>query len=505
MSALKYHFIPAALFSKNHGGLGLYIRYRKQTSPHSRCTVRSHSSKHCLVETPDRDLLFVSDAHRYVNHLVMRENWDEYLSLNLFDGGISRDYNINTIMVNYPQNLGMGSPCNRRAPRAEGSPYILADSGGYQLYRNRFEYLSPKELALWANENADLSMVLDYPTNSNLPGIFKELATLQATNTEIMMQHKRPDLQLVNIVQGRDTAERRMFASIIERPDINRMAFGGIYTKTVLQSINTLLVDCSMLKQDYVQSHILGVANVLQVIPLMRISALGIIKGLTSDSSTHLQEAINKGYFMPGLDIDFKYASIQRRDYTGSACRQLPCSCPICSKVRWADVFALSDAMPVVFSLMMHNLFASYQYMEANRDLVSQSSTKDLKTLLRSRLKSRRGAEETVQCMDFLDSVAKHGLPDAQRKFHYYLNPGLVSRSQQQTFNTEVVEGETSVDESNRVTLAYIKLATANAISFDGKIKKVQSSQKGHTHTISGGAKGPGMKKPSIKKRVKPK
>jgi len=429
-----YKLIPAALFYSSHAGLGAWVRHVSHRKM-SHLEVTYYGPSYILVKTPTKDLLLTSGLHRDSYALPMipniPENWDAFHSFNLFDASVAKDLPLDQFMVNYVQNskprLDLGLRPN--GVHSEGAPTIYADSGGYQLLMRRVPYIDAAKVAGWYKDNVDYGMVLDYPVSFEDTSLVHRLAEAQALNTEKMVGVMGGD-RLINILHGGFGPEHdQAFLDTVETQAINRMAYGGIYTGTIIQQLYNLLKLSGNLKHPYKQHHILGVTNILQLILLIRTGSLGLLPHITSDSSTFLQEGLKKGYYWPqNYSLEFRYVSFGQRvqtlstlPYRQSVNAKLPCSCPVCSLLEYADIFALGNKTLIDYFLSYHNLFCSAQYVQQVRDIVSDLSTPQLERFIQRNLGRRIGAQETIKGLRFLDCVAELGLKRAASKFGYYL------------------------------------------------------------------------------------
>ncbi len=504
-----YHWTPAGVYSIGHGGIGVYIKYHKYRKQPIR--LMQQSPGNIWVSCPDRDLVLVLDTHYATSVYPSEGTYDEFVNLSPLHLNSAKDFNIDYFMVNYTQYMGKekSSPRYRRQyPHQPGQSRIISDSGGFQIFMKRFDYLDPQKIVEWYNENVDIGLILDIPTRKVPSNMYEKLAKIQAKNTEIMMQHKVPSLELMNIFHGTTDEERALFRDICERDDINRLAVGGSYFNNVLNSID-LFLQTVLTGKKYKHYHVLGVLNMLQVVLLMRIASKGIAPLITSDSSTHIQEAVSKGYYhQPLIGEPVRYLNIGDKSNIPNPNNLLPCECAVCRAIKYVDVLGVINSNTTVFLLMQHNLLSTQSYIKSMTDIVSQSSTKDLKSLLKHQLANRKGLEETLKGLEFLDVVDQDGIEIARKKFRLYLGREFITLTSSNiiTQTGDIIEDRSTMgleqtEKENKERLEKVFKAYEATDSQHGK--KNADSIKGHKISISVGKSGPGKKK-RVKKIVKP-
>ena len=256
------------------------------------------------------------------------------------------------------------------------------------------------------------------------------------------------------IFHGANDHDKRVFRDICERDDINRLAVGGAYFNNVLNSMDMLIETMSTGKK-YLHYHVLGVANMLQVVLLMRMAAKKFAPLISSDSSTHIQEAVAKGYhFQPHIFEQVRYINIGDKFNYPNAHQTLPCSCPVCSAIKYTDVLGVLNSNTTTFMLMMHNIFSTQRYVKAMTEIAEKATTKELKSVLKHQMKNRGSLEETLKGLDFLDVVEQHGLKAARKRYSFYVSRYMEDNKEGTLFSDgTVVTGKEEPDETD-----YLKL-----------------------------------------------
>ena len=392
-----FRWMPAAVDHSNHGGLGCYVRYKRYEDKPIR--IRHKSVNRILLECPDRDLLILRDQHHFWPYRPAEGVWDEYVNFSPFWSNAQADTDLHFFMLNYTEYIGTNKSPMLRHDRArlphEG--YVVSDSGGFQLMMGRLDWVDPVEAVKWYNDNVDLAMVLDIPASRVTDKKdFLTVAKAQAKNTDLMMQHKVDSLEMINIFHGSDIHRIREFREVVERPDIDRLAIGGAYFGSLLGSLDVLFgLICET--NTYQHHHILGVWNLLQLIPIMRFASKGIVPLITSDSSTPVQNANAKQYaYFPAVDEVWQLRKIGLGSPTTHANHNLtlPCQCQVCQTLKYTDVLSVLPGALITHTLVYHNTYQMNNYIKTMYPLVQDLSVKELTSLMMAQLGNRRGVDE---------------------------------------------------------------------------------------------------------------
>ncbi|QJT70972.1 TGT domain-containing protein [Vibrio phage vB_VcorM_GR7B] len=504
----EYNLVPAGLFSVNHSGMGLYVRYCKNPN---RIDVVEMSPRHVYIKCPDRDLYLVSAAHHASHLRPSAGTYDKYVNLSLFHDLNAVDHDIPYYMVNYTQSLGKEdkSHGNRRLdprPIGEKQSKIISDSGGFQILMGRTEYIDPLQIIQWYNENVDVGLILDIPTFVNKDGLLDRLARIQQKNTQIMLDNKRDTLELMNIFHGHTPEDVRKFREITEHPDINRLAFGASYLDTVMSSLGKI-AEMMHTGKKYDQYHMLGVANLKQVYPLIYMAKKGFAPEISSDASTWLQESTSKGYYhQEHISEPPGFIKMFDKVNAPSPYNTLPCNCPVCSNIKYTDALSVINGNVTTFLMAHHNMYAYNNVVQAMKGIMAEASLKEIKELVARQFRTRSGKDEALKSFDFIESISEHGVDSSYKKFGYYLNSMKSNMSSNKTlFGKE----EEDVGENGIVQIADDDPRLIRTLEvcdiYEGKTerkhgaKNANAKKTGHLKASSG-AKGTAGKRKKPKK-----
>ena len=506
-----YSYVPAGLFYPSHGGAGIYVRYGRYPN---KILVKEQSPNHIWLQCPDRELVIVSGNQYAASFYPSEGTFDEYVDINTFNDITSMDQNIEYWMCNYTQSIGKELKTHRtRLLGSQGKTKIISDSGGYQILSERYNYIDPLAVIKWYNDNVDIGLVLDIPTSIYRRGLYERLAEIQRENTNVLLQHKRPGLELMNIFHGATLEDKRIFRDICEVDEIDRLAVGGAYFNSIMNSIDSLS-EVILTGKKYKQYHVLGVSNVLQAVLLMRLASKGIANLITSDSSTPLQEALTKGYYLhPTIAEPPRYVHIGDKTNVPSVEKTLPCNCPVCRTIKYSDILSISTGC-IWIQIYYHNIYSTNQYMLSMNEIAKDLSTNEFKKLLKFQFRNRKnGVKKSLTTLDYIDVLADDGLAKARSKYRYFLshviskssNLGVLfdpdGNTMREGSTSNEYSTETPDDNPNWLRLQSIMETYEDATGIHGKKVTKKEQRKGHQAMRSYANAIPGKKKPVIKKK----
>lgn len=425
--------MPAGLFYPNHGGFGIYIKW-KGNGMRFETQVLSASSWHLHFKAPDREVLVVGQLHGVGGDISMGD-WDEFVPLSLFHEPLLTEHTgPRALMVNAHQFNGKINRSHNTRGTLEpllGAPTIFGDSGGYQLKR-KSEFIDPQSVAEYYNTNVDYGMVLDFPLWDayNWPNL-ERAAHIQKENIRIMLEHTRSNVNLVNVAHGIKPKHRRKFLDIVHHEQITSIAIAkSSYSEGITPFIDGVLSFVTDLRErygnHYKHLHILGLSDNKTFIPIMRMAALGLFGDMkiTMDSSTHLQMSISKTFFQSRHSTE-NYAPLKYGNDGNfpSPLQRCPCNCPVCTAVGWVDAYNLLAGNSVTtFLLMYHNIHAINDYFNQMLWYASNLDHSDLVLMCKNVFSSNKSVvNELEQSLNYIETVKTAGIKVAEKKFAFFL------------------------------------------------------------------------------------
>ena len=219
-----------------------------------------------------------------------------------------------------------------------------------------------------------------------------------------------------------------MYRDIVDHPEIERMAVGGLYHYFNLLASIDALYQISNTGQKYKHLHVLGVSNTLHVALLIRLATKGLVPMLTSDSSTAMQKArLREWHTVTAIHEKVKFNLIGYKDgYRPSPNMILPCSCQVCSAIKYADVLWCLIGNTATKLFEFHNIHSMSRYFDTMVEINKEISTPELKELYKRQIgDNRQGFDDAIQALDFIDMLGTGSYEKAQAKYQYYLGSGM--------------------------------------------------------------------------------
>lgn len=460
-----YNFIPAAV-NYRVTPMTVYVAYGKHAP---RVELKEVASNYCWIRCPDRDLILTIGFNSQSSYRPMSGNFDEMHVFSPFHEESWADHGVDWFMMNYTEFMGGEDSPNVRSHPRKKRVNIVSDSGGFQIFRGSLEYLDPLKLVDWYNNNVDLGMTLDIPSRAQGEDIYKRLAKIQKHNNKVIMDNKREDLEIFNIFHGTTPEETKMYRSIVERPDIDRLAMGGLYLGTTMGSAYKL-VNVLLDGMKYKHYHILGVQNLTQVLPLIWTSIrYGV--NITSDSSTWLKRSVYKVYMdysslaVAPSNLNIGTMNANKYDSVGyiTSTNQLACNCNMCSVIKYRDVFAVITNLMTTQAISYHNMLTTVNYMKDMYDVMSKMTLDQVKELVTVQFgekmsgKGSSALNDMLRVFTYVDDVKEMGLKDANKKWKFYVDTGTKKVSQSSLLDRTSEKQDEEKCHAMTATLAYVE------------------------------------------------
>jgi hypothetical protein len=430
------------------GGTGLYIKYGKTGVNQVEVYKKTFNSLH--IRCPDRELCFINDLHTTGSQRPVDEYWDELIILS----GISstwRDFGVEHMMVNMLND--MNKLDKSLEPRKEGSlsrdkVSYISDSGGFQLAQGKIAYLDPVKIVDWYNKNVDIGMSLDIPlfAFSADHDVLLRAARVQKQNNQAMLDNKADHLELMNVVHGKKVEDYVRFHEVVQTDKINKVSVGAMYSGSVIESLsNFIAMDRSPEFKQYNHWHLLGIADPRVIIPFVRYIELAKQPGriYTSDSSSWLQgtrvgEYYNQRNINESLDRIF-LGRKKLSHYAIEPNRYLPCSCVVCSRVKYSDIFGSIRSSQVFCLWSYHNMLEMVRYFGHLAENARTMDSKQFKELIKEHTKPKH-LKEVQASVDYVETILNEGLEKANKRFQFFMIENHLYRNDEDMHHFSYVE-----------------------------------------------------------------
>jgi tRNA-guanine family transglycosylase len=423
---MSYSFVPAAIDSMPKSGFGLYVKYARSKTP-NKIVIKRNDPAYMWLVCPDRELVLIQHSLTQ-DFNPAGENFDKYIDFNVYDDTVCDDLDLDIYMVNYSafgpnSNKSPQARRNGRNPNQK-QPHILADSGGFQLYSGTKTFIDPTEVIAWYNENVDWGMILDVPPIIRTAEYLKRAAIIQNASTNLMMANKKPHVELINIIHGDNYNTRMEFLKRVDNPDINRLAFPG-YRDSTVSTIADLLQIVFSKERKFEHYHVLGVYNLVKLAPIIKIANMKGVPLITSDASTPLQSAVNKLYHHQQSVLEPARRIVNgAREAFPNVNIHLPCSCPVCSNLKYANILGILDKTVITNLYTIHNIYEIKRYSNMMDELARTVDDREYRAIVKRQLGGR--GVETLAALDLI-SKYQDSPKGALKKYSYYFTKSSVS------------------------------------------------------------------------------
>lgn len=415
-----FNVVLAGNLPKEFGGLAIYIKYKNGPK---KVTLKERTSRHAWFVCPDREVVLVRESQKSDSFVPYGDNFDECIDVSTYNDFASSNMEIKYVMTNYTHaptakncRLNIDMPLDKKVVH-------MCDSGGLQLARGVKSNINPIKLMEYYDSNVDAGMALDFPLHPiEDPDILKRAAIVQAKHNKIMLEHSK-GTELINIFHGTKNRQRSMYRSIVEHPKINRCAIGGMYQYSILTAVD-LIVDVLHKQPTYKQYHILGVFDASFLPILVKLANTGIKPHITSDSTSHIQSAVNRVYhFQFDLEHHMKRHAIGSNNFSTNSFRHLPCQCPVCVSIKYMDIFASGPTYNISPFLAVHNAYEMVRTCNALQEACLGLTTKEYSQLVLKQYVKKSGVINSVkQSLQYIDYINNNSLKQARHHYEYLIS-----------------------------------------------------------------------------------
>lgn len=432
---LPYVFYPAGYFSGSYDSLGAWVRYVKSDVSHVQTIERN--SKWIHLRAPDRELLIVRNTNEVAADRPFGR-WDEFVPFS-WHNSVSNDHGFcSHFMINYTSYAkSPRSNTNLRGTNSliRNEHVVLADSGGFQIITGKEDWVNPDDLGRWASNNVDQVMTLDViPHDHDDINVVKRSAAIQRKNTEVIKSVKSPELQLFNVVQGRNGPQSVRHHDLVMDESLDHVAAAGLYFGGVIDALHRaycMLTDPNT--KQYKQYHFLGIFNNTVLSPLIRMAALFRKQGKTFLISSDASSAIKYGMVRTMVLQRNHYRNLEQMDmgkaaplYFPNAQRQLACSCPVCSTFKYADLISHEQFSVVSSLLISHNVGAMNRWCNMMTEYALELDSKQYKELVTKQFARSSGLKSVLMALEFVEALFEYGPAVAIKRYESIVdNKGL--------------------------------------------------------------------------------
>jgi len=409
---MSFSWIPAACIDQ-FAACWLYITYGRTGVSESSYEVHE-KERYAVVKLPDREF-FVT--HRK-GVRPLDSNFDEVYYSGPYEPNSIVEQHTDFALISAHTALGTGI-VDRSFQHNDLK--IIVDSGGAQLKLGTSDYVDPYKAIATMNKIGDIGMSLDLPPRPidfDNQAVYRELIKGTQQNNKIFFDHKSERLRLLNCIHGNRLEGVRQWAEATNDDRFSGWA-AGTDNRGPISNVRTLMVP--MLEYPSTQHyHQFGFSG-KTCIPL--IAWLGRhATTVTSDSSTWITVASKRIYLELKMGGGFKAAMVGEKNSDLRPNAVLPCSCPICHRIKYWQFFSLPPRCGSVSMLALHNFYVLANYANLWNHLAQQSP--DLKVYSKhlTDMMSSSVATYLIKGCEYIEFAKEHGLDKAEVEFSRWLD-----------------------------------------------------------------------------------
>lgn len=437
---MAYSWIPAGVSNDWLTNGWLYVTYGRTGVQEMEATY-DKQARISLVKLPDRVLQMTYHAdHRR----PLGETFDECFRANIYEPGSFAETFLTHILLSYPvAGLQWGI---YNSNFADGTSYIMmGDSGGNQLKVGTVDYIDPALAIDWYNRmNFFEGTALDLPpkpADQNYDNVLNACASVQARNNKVFAANAKDGLHLMNVVHGFNIEQVREWADIVDNDRFDGgWGIGSDHHGSDLSNFRSMMTMVQDRSPERVHRFAVGGSGVK--VPAMAWAGR-YIPLLTSDSTNFMDSMKWRCYFYvdAGGRIQRPMVGGSERDKEKRTGKKhykrekevipmspLPCSCPVCSRVGYPDVFSLPSKYGSATLLSYHNIFTLSKLVDMwSRAAQSAESVEAYIDFIQTFQKRDRQDNELITTVRYIDFAKKHGVEEADRKYRRNLAGASVS------------------------------------------------------------------------------
>lgn len=240
----------------------------------------------------------------------------------------------------------------------------ILDSGGFQLFSGKKEFIDPVDVVNEYNKFADIGMDLDIPLQlTDDIDSLKAIALVQKANYEVMRKRLKKGVSIALVSHGITIDEREIFYDILDRYNAKYVSIAGLArqqetTYGELYSAEAIAQAISLFP-NLVYLHCLGATGMDDFIVYSLFYHLGLVKNIGADSTVFAYRgAVGEYETLPS-----RLMTISKNRYIH---HDLSCSCPVCALTH--DSRVINSFIP----LASHSLFVRKKRLDMCVNIVKR-------------------------------------------------------------------------------------------------------------------------------------
>jgi len=188
-------------------------------------------------------------------------------------------------------------------------------------------------------------------------------------NNRIFLSYRRPDLKIMNVLHGSFPEHQRIWAENVNDDRIECWAVGS--ESSIINAYHGILYLREKFERDHY--HIFGLGATKNVFILSWIGKH--VPLLTSDTTTYRNGGMSREIQLLDPNGIVKMLHVGRiKEYKENIAHHIPCNCPICSEIKYIDVFGLASKYKTERLLIWHNMLSLHRQAKYWNEIALKSS-----------------------------------------------------------------------------------------------------------------------------------
>lgn len=382
----RVRFYPSGQVPSDMSQHGLWVKLKKHPTSTPVRLIGNHQ-KWLHFDAPDREVLLVRDGIQIDQDAPLGMGFDRFVSFSSVHR-VSDDRNNDRFLINPFTMTKRDKAMHLRTGKVLDATrmLVLSDSSGFQIRSGIVEWVDPEELASFYSHNVDEGMTLDIPCGGASHDLFAACAEVQAHNSAYLKKHTTSNVDVFNVIHGIEVEEMIRYRKLTDKYDSD---FGCLSVPSsmnlppVKQLDRMAYVMC--VGPQYAQYHMLGLASVVPLLLVTRmvhkIAKLGRDIFVTSDSSSFYYQGKRRiAYHQAAHYETLRKLELGSNTPGGKYAnhhRILPCSCHVCSNVKYVDIMSHIDSWPSSRYFVEHSEWAYAEWLSQINLYAKDMSDKD--------------------------------------------------------------------------------------------------------------------------------
>lgn len=451
---MSYNYVPAGALQGVLGNLSMYVCYERNAPDKVTVqTIQPRQARALLIRAPDRTII-VSNHYR-----PMPENVDEAICLDPYKKGSIWDPWLKYTLISSHNAMGSGREQHRENITRDVT--TILDSGGAQVKIGVERFVDPRNLFPYMNNvggnNKGLCVSLDIPprpSDAHFDGVVEALARIQHKNNQVYKRYAGEGFRMLNAIHGFTLDQERRWAEEVADNWAYGWASASNNYTSLLTEIRCILVP--LLEFPEVSNnhyHLFGISGKL-MFPVL--AWLGKYHpNITSDSSSWIQTAVMKKMTIltpnevmlwdfngeialdrsterrrervGGMGAMPDEMEIGRRGHYEGVYNHIPCSCPICSRLKYLDIFRVGQQSRIQYLAALHNLWQAQQLARYWNNCAQTMDMKQYVERIKRHMPTASARDSAVLGVHYIEQCMSQSIDYAERNFGPHLgnDPGV--------------------------------------------------------------------------------